>query len=119
MVQRLYRNRPFSLVTLQNAMPALNSQLYLSNVPGTTFNYIVKSATSNVSGYSNGTGNTINQYLTNNSATTGTVVYTVSAVGNGCSGFSDKDVTVMVHPSPSAVITPSSSTNICLGESVT
>ncbi|HNH59109.1 MAG TPA: MBG domain-containing protein [Cyclobacteriaceae bacterium] len=90
-----------------------------SNVPGTTFNYIVKSATSNVSGYSNGTGNTINQYLTNNSATTGTVVYTVSAVGNGCSGFSDKDVTVMVHPSPSAVITPSSSTNICLGESVT
>lgn len=90
-----------------------------SNVPGATFSYIVKSATANVTGHSNGTGNTINQYLTNNSATIGTVVYTISANGHGCSGFLDKDVTVTVYPSPTAVITPASSTNICSGESVT
>lgn len=90
-----------------------------SNVPGATFSYIVKSATANVTGHSNGTGNTINQYLTNNSATIGTVVYTISANGNGCSGFLNKDVTVTVYPSPTAVITPASSTNICSGESAT
>jgi hypothetical protein len=88
-----------------------------SNFTGAVFNYVVKSTTPNITGYSSGSGDFINQHLVNNSTSTGNVVYTISIV-NDCPLAAPIDVTVTVEPLPSATITPASSTTFCSGGSV-
>jgi hypothetical protein len=63
---------------------------------------------------SNGTGNTINQVLTNSSNQIQTLTYSVTPITNGCSGPSLTS-TVQVNPIPDLTISPISS-SICSGE---
>jgi regulation of enolase protein 1 (concanavalin A-like superfamily) len=73
-----------------------------SNVPGTTFSWIVQSTTGMVTGQSAGNGTTIAQTLINSGATDATVTYRITPTGpgpNNCAGPTT-DVTVTVSPSP-------------------
>jgi RHS repeat-associated protein len=82
-----------------------------STVAGTTFSWTVSSAM-NVTGASAGSGNTINQTLTNgDNNNLGIVLYTVTPVANGCTG-SSIDVRVNVLPLPAI---NSSTISICSG----
>jgi gliding motility-associated-like protein len=56
-----------------------------------------------VTGFSDGTGNSISQTLTYNGNTSGTVTYTVIPVVNGCEGMAE---TIVVTVNPQANITP-------------
>ena len=68
----------------------------------------------NVQGFSNGTGNTIAQTLTYTGNTTGTVTYTVTPIKNGCEGMSET-ITVTVNPLQNIVLTfPTITTTYCL-----
>lgn len=68
----------------------------------------------NVQGFSNGTGNTIEQTLTYTENTTGTVTYTITPIKNGCEGMSET-VTVTVNPLQNIVLTfPTITTTYCL-----
>ena len=60
-------------------------------------------ASANVTGFSNGTGNQIQQTLTLTGNNTGTVIYNVTPVVNGCAGTAHS-ITVFVNPQ--ATITP-------------
>ncbi|MBI5218023.1 MAG: gliding motility-associated C-terminal domain-containing protein [Bacteroidia bacterium] len=68
-----------------------------SNPSGGTFNWTVTQV--NVSGATSGTGNTISQTLTNDSASLGTATYSVIPTADGCSGI-PQDVVVTVNPLP-------------------
>jgi uncharacterized protein (TIGR02145 family) len=70
-----------------------------SNVSGTTFSWTASGSSTNVSGYSSGSGNTIQQTLTNNGYDTENVVYTVTPSANGCIGNAVL-FTVTVYPTP-------------------
>ena len=93
-----------------------------SNVLGTVFNWNV--VQTNVTGASNGSGNTIAQVLTTTSNNVGEAVYSVIPTVGGCPGLPIL-VTVRVNPIPVATanaavttICSSSSTNIALTSSV-
>ncbi|MFN3405531.1 MAG: PKD-like domain-containing protein [Cytophagaceae bacterium] len=92
---------------------ALNLNLS-SNFAGTTFGWSVSGATSNVSGASGGSGNNINQVLTNLSQLDGGVNYNVFATFNGCVSSRQKPVKVLPKSGVSFVRDES----ICSGESV-
>jgi gliding motility-associated-like protein len=83
-----------------------------SNAIGTA--YVWTSAQYNVTGASSGNGTTIAQALTATSATPGTVVYTITPSGSGCTGL-PITATVTVNPLPVATI--SGNTTICFGTS--
>jgi hypothetical protein len=88
--------------------------LLLNGVSGTTFSWTQMS--SNVSGATNGTGDVINQTLTNNVPMPGTVTYVVTPTSAaGCAGAS-RNIVVTVNPVP--VITSSASQlspSVCSG----
>lgn len=84
-----------------------------SNVTGTTFAYTASGSNGNIGGYSNGSGASIGQTLTNSGTSPGTVTYTIIPTANGCSG-SAITTTVTVNPVPNVVATPAIST-ICSG----
>lgn len=70
-----------------------------NNVAGTSFSWTVVS-NPNVSGASSGSGNRIDQVLTNvNGTSNGTVTYSVVATADGCSG-TPTNVVVTVRPVP-------------------
>lgn len=70
-----------------------------NNQSGTTFSWTASALTQNVSGFSNGSGSTIAQTLTQIETTTGTVRYTITPTASGCTGSSlVKDVTVNMLP---------------------
>jgi uncharacterized protein (TIGR02145 family) len=75
-----------------------------SGVSGATFSWTAAGSSPDVSGYSNGSGNLIQQLLTNAGFTPGTVTYTVSGTANGCPG-STASVTVTVNPVPLVTFT--------------
>lgn len=66
-----------------------------SNVAGTTFSYTANQA--NVSGATAGTGATIAQTLTVTNTVSGTVVYTITPLANGCVGDTINNI-VTVNP---------------------
>ncbi len=91
----------------------------------TSINLIVSNATaiinwtatsSNVTGFSNGTGNTIADTLVCTGNTPGTVIYTVNSVVSGCEGIPQ---TITITVNPQTTITPvfsSIKTSYCLNE---
>ncbi len=83
-----------------------------SGLAGTTFSWTV--VQNNVSGASNGNGNSINQILIATGSTTGTAVYSITPTVNGCSG-NTINVTVNVSTMPNVTANPLQST-ICSGE---
>jgi len=88
-----------------------------STVPGTTFTWIVQSASGNVSGQSGGNGSTIAQTINVNDSNPGTVVYRITPTGPAphyCVGQTT-DVTVNLTANPITSITcPNPATVACL-----
>jgi gliding motility-associated-like protein len=81
-----------------------------SNAIGTTYTWY--SASTNVTGASSATGPTIANALTVTGNSTGTVVYTITPSGSGCTGL-PITATVTVNPLPTATI--SGAATICNG----
>jgi gliding motility-associated-like protein len=87
---------------------ALNAILS-SNIPLTTFNWSFSSNAS-ISGMSNGTGNTINQVLTNSSNQIQTLTYSVTSTANGCSSNSSN---IIVNVNPLPIVSAGNDTSLC------
>jgi len=84
-----------------------------SNVAGTTFSWTV-TAPGSITGAANGSGNNIQQVLTNSSASSQTVAYIVTPRANGCNGLPD---TVDVVVGPAVTIQLPANQTICSGQS--
>ena len=82
-----------------------------SNVFGTTYSWTV--VQSGVTGASPGNGANIYQTLSTTGTTSGTAIYTITPLANGCTGTPFND-TVTVYPIPVATATPVSQT-FCSG----
>ena len=89
----------------------------ISLVASNTNAMIQWTATStDVVGFSNGSGNAINQTLTYSGTTTGTVVYTITPVLNGCEG-TPVMVTISVNAPEVITLTfPTIATTYCINE---
>ncbi|WP_445719860.1 T9SS type B sorting domain-containing protein [Flavobacterium sp.] len=97
-----------------NQTTALN---LVASDPNATINWTASST--NVTGFSNGSGNTISQTLTYTGNATGTVIYSINSTLNGCVG-TPQTITVTVNPQTN--ITPVFSgiqTLYCLNEIAT
>jgi uncharacterized protein (TIGR02145 family) len=77
-----------------------------SSVPGSTFSWTATCGNINISGYSAGSGLTINQVLTNTGPTVDTVIYHVTAIAAGCTSSVPKDFKVAVIPSADTYFLP-------------
>lgn len=82
-----------------------------ATLPGTSFSWTASGA--GVTGYSNGTGNTISQTLTNTTNAPANVVYLVTGTINNCK-TSTTTYTVTVNPGPTLTNNPLSATR-CSG----
>ncbi|MFH1297806.1 MAG: FISUMP domain-containing protein [Bacteroidota bacterium] len=90
-----------------------------SNMPGTDFSWTAIGSSPLVTGYSPGTGDTINQNLINSGSVSETVTYTITPAIGGCVGDSVQYV-VTVTPGDSVKVTISSSSDsVCEGTQVT
>lgn len=103
---------------------ATTSITLTSAVTGTTFAWTTTASSANLSGFINGSGNTINQALSNSGFTIETVTYHITPTANGCSGLISNYV-VTVNPVPdlsnnplSEQICSATSTNISLTSNV-
>lgn len=91
---------------------SLNLELQASN-SNATLNWTANS--SSVTGFSNGSGNVINQTLINSGNTSGTVTYTVTPILNGCEGI-PTEITVTVNPIENInLIFPNIPNRLCIG----
>lgn len=79
-----------------------------------TFAWSIGGVTNGITGSSAGSGNIINQTLTNPSATAGTVTYVVTptSISGSCTGTS---YNIIVTVNPSSVVTNSATSTICSG----
>jgi uncharacterized protein (TIGR02145 family) len=77
-----------------------------STIPGSTYIWTATCSDINISGYSAGSGMTINQILTNSGTTIDTVTYHVTASAAGCLSATPKDFKVVVVPTPDAYFQP-------------
>ena len=89
---------------------------FSSWVPSTTFSWTATGSSANVSGFSNGIGNTINQTLTVSGFSVETVTYAIMPSVNGCSPSAPSNYIVTVNPLPNLANFPAAKT-ICSGES--
>jgi uncharacterized protein (TIGR02145 family) len=103
---------PFSKTICSQTSTALP---LTSTLAGTTYSWTATLGTGNITGFSNGTGSTINQTLTNSLTTAGTVNYTISFAAGICAG-NDTTYVVTVNPMPHLTNTPASK-QICNGAS--
>jgi len=85
-----------------------------SSNPATTFSWTATGNYPGLSGYSNGSGNTISQILSNSGPADGTVKYKIVPNGLGCTGDTVVS-TVLIHPLPIPVI--SGLAILCVGTS--
>ena len=85
-----------------------------SGVTGTTFSWIASGSSPMVSGYFDGSGNLISQFLYNTGFSTETVIYSVTPAAAGCLGLTDT-ATIRVNPTPDVSASPQVST-ICSGD---
>ena len=86
----------------------------LSNVVGTTFAWTASASSVNITGYSAGSGNRIQQTLFNSGTTIETVTYNVAPAAFGCPAGVPQSVVVTVNPKP-AVTNVIKTSNICSG----
>ena len=77
-----------------------------------TLNWTASS--SDVSGFSNGSGTTINQTLQYNGATSGTVTYVVTPILNGCEGTPETIIVTVTPTTTIALVFPPLTTTYCL-----
>lgn len=89
-----------------------NNFLLIPDLPGTTFSWIA-SGTPGVSGYSNSSGQTISQPLTNSTFGVPSVTYTVTPSLNACDG-NIATFQTFVYPVSDVIITPAGET-FCSG----
>jgi len=93
-------------------------QVGITLVPGgsasTQFSWTASLYSGSASGFSNGSGTTINDIINNTGNGAAVVKYTVTPTLNGCQG-TPKVFTVTILPSPSITFTPSSPQVICAG----
>ena len=85
-----------------------------SNVSSTTFSWTATCSNPNISGYSDGSGDAIQQLLMTSAQISDTVFYHVTATSNGCSS-AVTDYPVVVNPVPMVTVQPMWDT-ICSGE---
>jgi uncharacterized protein (TIGR02145 family) len=76
------------------------------SIPGSTFSWTATCGNPNISGFSSGTGLTINQTLTNIGTTVDTVIYHVTATAAGCTSSQVKNFKVAVIPAVDAYFQP-------------
>jgi uncharacterized protein (TIGR02145 family) len=94
---------------------ARTSLSFLSNPPGSAFAWTAFNSLGNVTGFTTpGTGNTINDLLTNHLYTTGIVTYSVIPTLQGCPGPVQNFLAV-VKPKPDVYFSPLSDTT-CSGQ---
>ena len=112
---------PQPVATATNSAPSICNNTatnitLASSIGGTTFAYNASGSNGNIGGYSNSSGSTIAQTLTNSGTSAGTVSYTVipTVTATGCAG-SPITVVVTVQPVPDVIPNPSIST-ICSGD---
>jgi uncharacterized protein (TIGR02145 family) len=84
----------------------------LSHVVGTTFAWTASASSVNITGYSAGSGNLIQQTLFNSGTTIETVTYTVAPAAFGCPPGIPQNVVVTVNPKP-AVTNTTRKSSIC------
>lgn len=84
-----------------------------STLPSTSFSWNASLISGNVTGFSDGTGSTINQTLINNGFSAGVVKYTLHLSTALCSG-EDTSYDVVVKPIPTITNNPTTST-LCSG----
>ena len=77
-----------------------------SSIPGSTFSWTASCSDPNISGYSAGSGLTIDQTLFNSGTTIDTVVYHVTAIAAGCVSAQVKNFKVAVIPAVDAYFLP-------------
>lgn len=77
-----------------------------------TLNWTASS--SDVTGFSNGSGTTINQTLQYNGATSGTVTYVVTPILNGCEGTPETIIVTVTPSTTIALVFPPLTTTYCL-----
>jgi uncharacterized protein (TIGR02145 family) len=89
------------------------------NISGCDFSWIASASSPNVTGYSNGSGNTIQQQLTNSDTLSQNVVYEIAPGIIGC-GSDTTDCMVTIHPLLPVSISIAASVNpVCSGIPVT
>jgi len=77
-----------------------------SSIAGSIFSWTATCGNPNISGFSAGTGLTINQTLINTGTTVDTVIYHVTAIAAGCTSSLVKDFKVAVVPAVDAYFQP-------------
>jgi uncharacterized protein (TIGR02145 family) len=92
---------PLSQTICSNNLITVN---LTSSNPTTLFSWISKGNYAGLSGFANGSGNTISQTLLNAGPADGTVTYKIYPQGAGCTGDT-VEATVLVHAQPIPVIT--------------
>jgi uncharacterized protein (TIGR02145 family) len=92
---------PLSQTICSNNLITIN---LTSSNPTTLFSWISKGNYAGLSGFANGSGNTISQTLLNAGPADGTVTYKIYPQGAGCTGDT-VEATVLVHAQPIPVIT--------------
>ena len=103
------------VTTFQVCSGSTTNILLMSGVAFSTFSWTASGSSGNVGGFSNGSGTTIAQTLTNSGSNTETVTYQVTAAANGCSGPA-LTFTVTVFPIPDVSFVPNGQ-SLCSGSS--
>jgi len=87
-----------------------------ANLPGTTFSWTASCTLGNVTGFSPGAGNLIQQMLTNNGTTPGIVTYVITPALGNCIGQSENYL-VTVNPVPTVTNNQNGDT-LCSGDTL-
>ncbi|TRZ73145.1 MAG: hypothetical protein D4R97_05255 [Bacteroidetes bacterium] len=90
-----------------------------SNVPTATFSWSASGSSGFVSGYSPGTGNTINQLLTNSNTVNESVTYLITPAVGTCVGNTVGYIVTVTPIDSVKVSVAASANNICAGTSAT
>ena len=98
---------------------ATTNIILTSDVPGATFSWFASGSSGFVTGYSNGSGSSINQLLTNTNTIAETVTYTITPSIGTCTGNTASYIVTVLPNSTVSVSITASNNNICSGDSVT